>query len=251
MCIIIVKPAGEVIPEEHLEQAWWRNSDGGGFAYPKNGKVIIQKGFFSFDAFLKTYSRAVKENPSAPFLVHFRLSTGGKIDGRNCHPFRIADDLALAHNGVFGSIQATDEKSDTKVLARRIHRLDRSLFSNEDFLWLLERFFVAEHSKGVLLFGSGKHVILNEETGSWKNGCWYSNNTYQPLAGFRKHGTDVYYDCWNSLYRDECEKNGRCEYCLELTTVRKSKSGYELCRDCMAMIGEEVITTTEEREVQS
>src|SRR5690606_17400792 len=61
MCLAIYKPAGKVVPEEHLEEGFTSNPDGAGYAYiADDGKVHYAKGFFKYEDFIKHYNTYVK-----------------------------------------------------------------------------------------------------------------------------------------------------------------------------------------------
>ena len=54
MCIIIAKDKiGRLPKEEELKQAFDYNDDGAGFMYVENGKVVIDKGYMTYDSFIK------------------------------------------------------------------------------------------------------------------------------------------------------------------------------------------------------
>ena len=52
MCIIIAKNKNNRLPKKaELEYSFNHNHDGAGFMYPDNGKVIIDKGYMTFEKF--------------------------------------------------------------------------------------------------------------------------------------------------------------------------------------------------------
>ena len=56
MCIIIAKEKyGRLPSEKELKNCFTNNSDGAGFMYVKNGKVVIDKGYMKYEAFIKHY----------------------------------------------------------------------------------------------------------------------------------------------------------------------------------------------------
>ena len=91
MCVAIVKPSGVPIPERNVLKICFKNNpDGAGFAYCRNGKNYICKGFFTFSHFWNALMSAnIKKNEAA--LIHFRVATHGNIDKFTCHPFLITD----------------------------------------------------------------------------------------------------------------------------------------------------------------
>src|ERR1035441_5333248 len=117
MCLAISKPARAIIPVEHLEAGYEGNPHGCGFCYPEGGKVVVVKGLLKFDDFLKQY----KEKEHLPMLVHFRVSTHGKPNFLNCHPFSmLSEKYALIHNGMIPIHQSYPELSDTGNFAKLV-----------------------------------------------------------------------------------------------------------------------------------
>ena len=80
MCIIAIKDKGIKLPNEKtLETMFWNNSDGAGFMYAKDGKVVIRKGFMTFRAF-KSALDGIDDVDNLPLVMHFRIATSGNVD---------------------------------------------------------------------------------------------------------------------------------------------------------------------------
>ena len=69
MCIIAIKPKGTPVPE--LEEMFFNNPDGAGFMFPKNGHVMIRKGFMDPDS-LESALKEIPDPKSVPIVFHFR-----------------------------------------------------------------------------------------------------------------------------------------------------------------------------------
>lgn len=171
MCIAIWQPVGKSLTEEILRNAWQQCSDGAGMAYINDGEVVISKGYMKCKEFLEAYQTAVKTNPKSPFILHFRIKTMGDKVENNTHPFKIKDG-ALAHNGSFrGTGAGNTGNSDTAIFAREFGEdltyenisADKRGFEDD-----------IDTNKVVMLWNTGKHIILNESLGSWVNGVWFS-----------------------------------------------------------------------------
>src|SRR6266545_3554785 len=54
-CVAIYKPKGVQIAKKYLSNSFENNKDGAGFAYAKDGKITINKGYFSFEEFWKAF----------------------------------------------------------------------------------------------------------------------------------------------------------------------------------------------------
>lgn len=186
MCLAILRTSGATIPEDAIRQGWISNSDGGGFAYVKNNKVQVSKGFMKLVDFLEAYNKAVKENHSSPFLIHFRIRSQGDTSPDNTHPFVIPTG-AMIHNGTIDGTGAHYGKgpSDTKLFVDKFKDSLNYDFLNENKPALNT---VLRFNKLVFLFNDSKHLILNESLGKWNQGVWYSNNSYIPYTSTNYRG---------------------------------------------------------------
>ncbi len=181
MCIAILKLPNGTVTSEQLARGFSRNRDGGGFAYVKDGKVIVNKGHMQLKDFIAAYEAALESAPDSKFLIHFRIATAGKITADNTHPFKLRGG-ALIHNGSFFWNGYEAEKSDTRIVAEK---LDETLLTKSD--WFLSKSNLEQavsYNKVVVLFDDGDHLILNEKGGDWIDNVWYSNSSCQALAGF-------------------------------------------------------------------
>lgn len=175
MCIIIFKPVGVPINVDILKRCFQSNPHGAGFMFPSQDKVIIHKHLGTFCDFLNVWRKRQKEFPNVPVIFHFRYATVGSINMENCHPHRIASDLAFVHNGTFTRGIDTDAEVSDTITFR-----DQHLSSmNGDSLAGIRRFAMLEeeigrHNKLAFMNGSGRVVICNEQQGQWLGGLWFS-----------------------------------------------------------------------------
>lgn len=178
MCLAIFKPANQVIPVDHLREGWISNPDGGGFAFVRKGKVVVRKGFMQLKEFLAAYETVSKKNPDSPMLVHFRIRSMGGKGEENTHPFEF-NNTALIHNGTLSGTgaQPNNGKSDTCLFVEKY----KDLLTYDNLNKHKKEFDDAiGYNKMALLFGDGRHLILNEQGGYWRNDIWYSNLSYVP-----------------------------------------------------------------------
>lgn len=185
MCIAILTKPGAVISDANLRQAHSSNRDGGGMAFIRDDKVVIEKGFMAVEDFISRYHQVIEEglHKDNPMLVHFRIATTGEVGPANCHPFPIGEnkgDGALIHNGSFYGGRTNAEKSDTRVLAERL----TSKFLYEPTLFAKQKIEekIGSYNKVVLLYNTGDYIILNEHQGGWKDDIWYSNHWFAGRA---------------------------------------------------------------------
>ena len=116
MCIIIAKDKSGRIPTiEELKNSFEYNSDGAGFMYVKNNKVVVDKGYMVLGAFLDRFEELCEEFNDFKdkcLVVHCRIGTSSSNTAKNTHPYPITYkerelhktyyecDLAMAHNGI-------------------------------------------------------------------------------------------------------------------------------------------------------
>lgn len=181
MCVIIHAPAGVDIPLIHLKDAWDSNPHGAGFCYTTPGKsVVAVKGLMTYKQLMKR----LKKHPmkDTDFTIHFRWATSGLKDKANTHPWVIGDSnptLAVVHNGIFGHVKDEPTVSDTGVWTRdylgRLHRagLVQLMHTNGEIskdIGIGNK--VVIHEKGQ------SPIIVHEDSGTWKDGVWYSNELF-------------------------------------------------------------------------
>ena len=218
MCIAINSPKGTSPTKGSLETSFIYNSDGAGYCFAKDGKLIIKKGFFEFESFLKSYQNDNIQGVNK--LIHFRISTSGEINELNCHPFLITDELAMIHNGViphFGNKIENDTLQFVKLILRPIIVANgvKSLLNPSIQKMLIESI---GNSKLAFLDNEGNSYIINEKLGHRYNSIWYSNETYKEKNSFSYYSHEFIYDskkcaeCFTVLRNDEYDV---CDYCLE------------------------------------
>lgn len=197
MCLAIFAPVGVEVPTPSIRNGWVRNSDGGGFAYVKKGKVQIVKGLMNLTDFGKAYDEAFKKyGAKSPFLLHFRIRSMGARDETNTHPFSLKNG-ALIHNGTLDGTGAQygNGRSDTSLFVERYQDFltEENMRANKEAIGK-----AVGYNKFAALFGTGGHVIINEDKGQWKDKVWYSNFTYQDYG----HGSGRYSGSDGVVYGD-------------------------------------------------
>jgi predicted glutamine amidotransferase len=180
VCIAILTEKGKSVSSASLYKGWSVNRDGAGFAYlDADGKVQIDSGYMSYNEFEKAYRGAVeKYGNNGPMLVHMRIRSAGGFGQKNCHPFRIKGG-AMIHNGTLFTPESDhdtrkpDRKSDTRIFAETFHNIldyESVKLGEKDILKA-----VGTYNKLVFLYDTGKYHIMNEKSGYWDDGIWYSN----------------------------------------------------------------------------
>lgn len=187
MCVILVKEKGIELPTKKvLKCCWERNPDGAGFMFNDYDKVVIMKGFMTFEEFYLRLQTAnefyhLKEKG---LVIHFRIATSGLKDKGNCHPYPISDDnldlrksfitteLGIAHNGIIRSYNGKDKiLNDTQLFIKNdlfeLNSLDKKFYKNVIFQSMIER-----------LIDGSRLVFLNKKGEIIKLGKWFHNGNY-------------------------------------------------------------------------
>lgn len=187
MCVILVKERGIELPtKDVLESCWKRNPDGAGFMFNDCNKVVIMKGFMTFEEFYLRLQTAnefyhLKEKG---LVIHFRIATSGLKDKGNCHPYPITNDnldlrksfivtdLGIAHNGIIRNYNGKDKVlNDTQLFIKidlfELNSLDKKFYKNSIFQSMIER-----------LIDGSRLVFLNEKGEIIKLGNWFQDGNY-------------------------------------------------------------------------
>lgn len=186
MCLLTFMQPDSDIPYKHAKEAAKNNPHGFGFAIHTGDSVLIDKDM----DFEKLWARwtLVRATNRGPALMHFRIATHGTQDINNCHPFVIGDNPknVLAHNGILPlTMPINSIDSDTKIFAETIlpycgiSSLDDTTFFEKLEEWALG-------SKLVILSADAENkylwYIINEPSGTWSEGVWYSNTSHKPYT---------------------------------------------------------------------
>jgi hypothetical protein len=186
MCILVHQPAGTTISEAMLHDFYTLNPDGFGAMFAVDNKIEIVKTLAKEDEIIKIYNDIVAGKEA---VIHFRMKTHGDIDLDNCHPYRVTDDIWLAHNGILSEGNPIDKKkSDTwhyiEYVLRPTLTAQPELFDNPDFIDYLGT-MIGDSNKFGLLRNDGKVQLVNRESGVDHAGLWLSNTyAWSP----EKHG---------------------------------------------------------------
>ena len=190
MCIIVAIPQGKQVTKQTLKRCWDNNPHGGGFMYSNGNKVIVNKEMASFKKYWKAFTQA-KDNYDTSFVCHFRISTHGKINETNCHPFLVNKNLGFAHNGIIYAAPKSDNFSDTYMFNEAILKhLPNTFLTNTAHVSLISQ-YIGSGSKLAFLNTKGEITIINDKAGVWDDGVWYSNTGYKAMNYFDYGGTKV------------------------------------------------------------
>lgn len=195
MCLIVFIPnlRHSTVRKSVLERGFIKNNDGAGFAYIRDGALVLSKGYDFFEDFYKAYKEARRSiDDRGPMLIHFRWSSVGVNNYTNTQPLPVRDNLVMAHNGTIDGFKPDpllSDDSDSVCLAKVLRRVGWEYPFNRATKEVL-RGICADESKLVFLNSQGRYTIINEQKGKWSRGAWYSDggNVLEPV----KPTTGVY-----------------------------------------------------------
>ena len=186
MCIICYSPAGSTITEEQIKNSNRSNPDGFGWAVRTPQGIVRGHSMHPDDA-LNKFMDLRSRYADFDAMYHARITTHGKTNLSNCHPFIVGDDrTVLAHNGMLPIEPVKgDDRSDTKVFAEDVLTrkglgiLDRASSFRKIQKWMSGSKMVIMTDRDDMLKDT---YILNEEDGLWDSGLWFSNSSYKSRA---------------------------------------------------------------------
>jgi hypothetical protein len=250
MCIAILNAKG-VLSLKTFKTCWAANPDGAGLCYFDGEKIQIVKEMKSVKAFHQSYLDVRAMYPEIDIAIHFRISTHGRVNVTNCHPFKVNKTTGFIHNGVINNVSVSTDFSDTYIFNETIMKaLPSDFIKNMALLDLLSVYI--GYSKLVII--SGKiSTIVNEELGVWDAGNWYSNKSYlqpkQPTAIKAPVISKTIYgwDYWDGYSETEKAKNKDvakdegyiydtyCECCREISEniTYVNEWSMDICDKCL------------------
>lgn len=221
MCIAIYSLKGTNVPSENILRTCFRNNpDGAGFAFNKDGKVQIVKGFMSFDSFISAFKKYDTKYgfKDRGVLIHFRIATHGGVNVGCCHPFPISSnekqlkksllvsDYAVIHNGIiFLTAEKKSNLSDTMIFIKNyLTKIssNRGWFYNKKNTELIYELI---DSKMAVLNGKGD-ITATEGFHKDEDGNYYSNTSYKS-SYLGLYDDWLYDDLYSSLPLMRLKKN--------------------------------------------
>jgi hypothetical protein len=191
MCIAILNPEDVTLDKSVLRTCWDNNTDGAGMLYLDGGVLKIHKEMTKFDSFYDEYLRIRSAHKDSQVVIHFRISTHGKVNETNCHPFIVDDYWGFVHNGIISNAPHHNDYSDTYMFNQEIlQKLPKDWMFNDAIYELIVGYIGS--SKLVFLNTDNEAYIVNEDMGVWDLGCWFSNKTYKESRYFDYGGKQIW-----------------------------------------------------------
>jgi hypothetical protein len=186
MCLLVHQPAGVAFDAEFLADVYAQNRDGLGVMYADAGKLHVLKTLprtaDEFVDFYETHAAGIE------CVWHARMMTHGDIDIDNCHPYRVTDEIYLAHNGVLATGNEWDKtRSDTWHFIRNVIEpaviADPSIILRPEWQSFIASMIGASNKFG-LMTAAGDAVIINRSAGVTFRGAWLSNTYAWPASKY-------------------------------------------------------------------
>ena len=224
MCIIIAKDKiGRLPTDDELKTSFEYNDDGAGFMYVDNGNVVIDKGYMTYDSFIKHYKALlIKYNnfENKSLVIHCRIGTSGRNTKGNTHPYPITDSIeklktrhlsrekiGIAHNGIIRGYGTATGLNDTQeYISKVLYPLYihyEEFYKNEDILYQIER---ATNSKFAILDNTDTIYYIGDFIDD--NGLNFSNDTYER----KLYQYQSYYDWFDKAYNNQKEIDNYNDY---------------------------------------
>ena len=206
MCIAILNDKKKTIDFLTLQNCWNNNQDGAGMLWTENGVLFHHKEMKDFNAFYDKYLQVRQDNEDSRIVLHFRISTHGKVNKTNCHPFLVNDELGFVHNGIISGLPHSKDYSDTYQFNKYIlKKMPSDFLKHSGVITLIEEFI--SYSKLIFLDANNEYTIVGEEKGIWDDGNWFSNSTYRDLGYYDVGGKKVW-KTQTTVFDDEPVRHG-------------------------------------------
>ncbi len=234
MCLLIVAPAGHTPDRDAIQESAVMNDDGFGFAIATPDRGMLRGRGMDLDTVCDWYFQLRSLYPQSHSMFHLRMTTHGRTDQSNCHPFLVAgrDDIVLGHNGILPiDVPNGDHRSDTRIFAEEfmahwgVDCLDDAVFMEELGVWAKGSKLAVLHTTTDL---NSEFYIVNEGDGHWADGCWWSNYSYERYTSrYTYKSTGV--GKWQATPKDSADDDAEYQEWLALNA--KSLDSHQVACD--------------------
>lgn len=272
MCIAILNTKQTTLKKQILKNCWENNGDGAGMLFINDKQQLETfKEMKNFDTFYNKYIEVRNKYGKRNIVLHFRISTHGKINKTNCHPFLVDDNVGFVHNGMIYNAPMSHDYSDTYMFNESVLKKLKPGFEYDEVILDLLADYIGNGSKLIFLNNNNDFSIVNEQAGHWNMGCWFSNSSYKQVndwydfGGIKKqkstpksttptfdrtfHWTsnDDYISAHSSQYCMNCDmmlsgfkelEDGLCAWCKEEEEIYKLEDMTLDCEVCEKENGE-------------
>lgn len=200
MCVIVHQPAETEFEKETFDKLWKRNDDGGGFAFINGRNQVQTFKYMDPNEYWMNYRTWRGRYPETDFMLHLRITTHGKTDLTNVHPFKVDEHTVLAHNGIIGSVyDYQDGRSDTRVFIENVlSKLPTNWYLDDDLMLLVEE-----------AIGTSRVMLLTSNPQSDESVIYLNRSRWEKHEGLvmsNTHGLETqfsynYGEYWNNRWQ--------------------------------------------------
>lgn len=206
MCIIIYRPADAEgnVTEETLRRLSYVHSDGYGLMWKDRGALRIWRSGPGAQGRKDWISRFLAlQKMNLPVAAHGRQTTHGVTHKSMSHPYWVEPNKsALMHNGILPVMPGgLTHWSDTKAFVELVLKhLPQDWDTQPHLRYLLRH--ATTGSKLVVFFKDRAPAIINESSGLWEDGIWYSNTSFRAttVVGRSSYASEAW---WQQLEEGE------------------------------------------------
>ena len=230
MCIIISKNKNcDRLPTiGELENCFNYNSDGAGFMYVNNNKVIIEKGFMELKSFLNRFKELCNiynDFKNKSLVIHCRIGTSSGNTPENTHPYAVttkenklhklndATDLGIVHNGIISAYTPKNKNASVNDTQKFILEYLAPIYKHYKNFYKNEKF-----RAGIKAITGSKFVFLDKNDNTYyvgdfvdEKGLKFSNTTYKTLTTYTFCQNSKYLYCFDDDFEKIYTKND-CYY---------------------------------------
>ena len=247
MCIAIYKKGSSKLSFKQLGNLYHSNPDGCGMMWAKKNSVHTIKGVFDFQTFNRIYREILAEKD---LVLHFRTASSGSMSFEKCHPFFVNDNLAFVENGNLFEMSnyypgiKNDGKTDIQRLNEQVlQKFPANFLYLPEYRTALEDYCRNNFTKMIFMDRQGEVNIINEQSGYWDKGIWYSNGGIKDYPGYGFSGV-YYYNQGDirhkggitnvNVFGEERRKNWQlCPKCLGYYRVETMTEN--ICQGCNSL----------------
>lgn len=157
-----------------IEDIYKSNADGIGIMYATADGLKVRKALPKNPAEARKFIEKMPTD-DRQVALHWRWRTHGDINLEQCHPYAIAEGVAMMHNGILHTGNKADvSKSDTwHFIEDYLKTLSIDALHDSKLCDMVGEFI--GQNKFAIMSGDGRLTVINKDQGVEYNGVWYSN----------------------------------------------------------------------------
>lgn len=236
MCMLTYFPPNTQPDTNALRNGTMFNRDGHGYAIVVPGRKahIIVRHSLNADYLIDEFAKDRALHPEGAALFHSRIGTSGDDGKFNCHPFYVAGDkrTVVAHNGILPQHMLPlkgDPRCDTRKAADERFASAYGHLSGRKARKRLSK-DIGLNNKLVILTVDPSYqsqsFVINEGSGVWEQGIWYSNYDFEDWTPPQKKYPVLAF--WATNDRDD-----DCPLCRSKESVDAESQVCTMCESCL------------------